>query len=104
MRYPPGPLNFNAYIGLTWRHLFLLWYDPLNYTLSLARNYGDLVFLRVFGYRAYQVNHTALIHEVLVSKAKQFAKLSGPLNAIRQFVGDGIITYEGEPWRRQRLL
>ena len=61
-KYPPGPYNWNAYLGLTWRHVFMLWWDPLNFVTRLNENYGDLVFLRLFNKRGYHVNHPDLIH------------------------------------------
>jgi cytochrome P450 len=104
-RYPPGPFNFNAWIGLTWRHAFRLCLNPLPFIEELACKYGDLVFYRIFWYRVYQVNHPDLIREVLVTKAKSFLKEPRQMSFIRRAAGDGIITTEGEQWLwRRRLL
>jgi cytochrome P450 len=102
---PPGPVNINAAVGLTWRHFFCLWWNPLGFIEYLAREFGGLVFYRIFWFRVYQVNDPELIREVLVNKAKVFLKDQGQIGFIRDTAGEGIITTEGEPWlQRRRML
>ncbi|HZN34171.1 MAG TPA: cytochrome P450 [Pirellulaceae bacterium] len=103
-RYPPGPINFNASFGLTWRHAYSLCRDPLGFVSWAAETYGDVVFYRVFNYVAYQVNHPDLIREVLVTKARSFLKADRQMNIIRQVAGDGLLSAEGELWMRQRRI
>ncbi len=102
-RYPPGPINFNALFGLTWRHAFRLWRDALGF-LDALRAYGDIAFFRLFTVRAYVVNHPDLIREVLVTQREKFRKLPRDVRAVRQITGDGIIVSDGETWRRHRRL
>lgn len=104
MTYPPGPENYNAWIGLTWRHAFRLWWDPLVFTRELARDYGDIVFYRLFSYSAYQINHPDLVREILVTKAKSFVRNDRQMSIIRSYVGEGVLTSEGDFWRRQRRI
>jgi pentalenene oxygenase len=102
-RYPPGPRNFNAAIGLTWRHAACLWRDPLKFVESLRR-FGDLVFFRAFGYRIYVANHPRLIREVLINKRDAFRKSPRDTRAVRQLLGNGVLVSEGDFWLRQRRL
>ena len=103
MRKPPGPINWNAAFGLTWRHAARQWFDPLSFTHEMAR-YGDLTFYRLFIHRAYQINHPELIHEVLVTKARSFVKERRQTNLLRKFAGDGILTTDGVDWVRHRRI
>lgn len=103
-RHPPGPVNFNAAIGLTWRHGLALWLSPLRYITRLARTYGDLTFFRVFGARLYIVNHPSLIREVLVVQQKVFQKLEHSRRVLGSGFGNGLILSEGEPWLRSRRM
>jgi cytochrome P450 len=104
MNLPPGPINYNAGIGLTWRHAFRLWWDPLLFVRELAKEYGDVVFYRLFGYEAYQINHPDLVREILVTKAKSFIRSERQMGIIKSYVGEGVLTSEGEFWRRQRRI
>ncbi|MFN0017171.1 MAG: cytochrome P450 [Pirellulaceae bacterium] len=101
-KHPPGPTNFNAGIGLTWRHGLALWWNPLAYVTKLAETYGDLAFFRVFNSRLYVVNQPSLIREVLVVQQKSFRKLEHSRRVLGSSFGNGLILSEGEPWLRQR--
>lgn len=100
--HPPGPTNFNAGIGLTWRHGLELWWNPLAYVTRLAHTYGDLTFFRVFLGRLYIVNHPSLIREVLVVQQRNFQKLEHSRRVLGSGFGNGLILSEGEPWLRSR--
>ena len=103
-RHPPGPLNYLAPFALTYRHLIQLWYRPLEFFTELHRKYGPIAFFRVFGVRLYAVNDAKLIHEVLVEQNKKFRKTERQMRTLRQIVGNGILTSDGEFWLRQRRL
>jgi cytochrome P450 len=102
-KYPPGPINWNAAIGLTYRHMLRLWWNPLQFVRDMG-TYGDLVFFRMFGVRAYIANHPQLIRDVLIAKREHFRKLPRDVRAVRQLTGNGIIVSEGDLWLRQRRL
>lgn len=102
-KYPPGPTNWNAAFGLTWRHAWRLWWNPLGFIDDL-RKYGDLSFFRLFGIKAYVANHPDLIRDVLITKRNCFRKLERDVRAVRQLTGNGIIVSEGDHWLRQRRM
>lgn len=65
------------------------------------RDIGRFAFL--FG-DVLLVNTPALVHEVLVTRARTFAKSPVLRGALHPLVGEGLFTSEGELWRRQRKL
>src|SRR5690606_41905574 len=57
--------------------------------------------------RGYISSHPDVIHEVLVTKAASCYKDRGVKNkkvGLARFLGDGLLTSDGEFWKRQRKL
>jgi len=79
--------------------------DPLGFLEMCAREYGDVVFLRVAGVDSFVLNHPDYIDEVLVANARNFHKnrttRMRPLNLL---LGNGLVSSEGDFWKRQRRL
>jgi cytochrome P450 len=95
---PPGPTG-----RLLTGNLPELRQDSLGTYVRYARQYGDCVSLRFGPSRITLLSHPDLIEEVLVTKSANFTKHWG-LRAARRLLGDGLLTSEGESWRRQRRL
>jgi len=97
-KFPPGPSpasrsgSFKNYSR-----------DPLGFLPALAREYGDIVTMRLYKFRVYYVNHPDYIEEVLVNQARKFIK-GRILRANKGLFGNGLLTSEGEFWLRQRRL
>ncbi|MFN4258695.1 MAG: cytochrome P450 [Gemmataceae bacterium] len=68
-----------------------------------AREYGDVVGLRFGHRRIYLLSHPDLIQEVLVEQATNFTKHFS-LRMTPLILGNGLLTSEGDFWRRQRRL
>jgi cytochrome P450 len=98
--HPPGPRDwfFGFTVGL--RSLR----EPLAFFQEMAREYGDIAFVRVGPYRTYVINHPSLIREVLVTRAKSFRKWEAQKRVFRKLDGEGLVISEGEFWLRQRRL
>src|SRR3954452_6306042 len=77
--------------------------DRLGYLTECARTHGDMVDLRLVPMRIRVLNHPDLIEEVLVTKSRHFIK-HGPLRQARPSLGNGLLTSEGDFWRKQRKL
>lgn len=77
--------------------------DRLGFLTDCAREYGDVVSLRLGPKRIWALNHPDLIEEVLVHQNRRFHKHFA-LRAARPTLGQGLLTSEGEFWRRQRRL
>jgi cytochrome P450 len=75
----------------------------LDFFTRCARDYGDVVPLNLLGKRVILLNHPDLIEQVLVTHAKNFVKHFG-LRLYMPILGNGLVTSEGDFWRRQRKL
>jgi cytochrome P450 len=78
--------------------------DPLGFLLKAARDYpGDLVRFRQGPREVYLVKHPDLVKDVLVTRQHEFTK-SRALQWAKLFLGEGLLTSEGEVHTRQRRL
>lgn len=77
--------------------------DRLGFFTHCARTYGDAVPLRLLHRRLVLLSHPDLIEQVLVTQAGNFIKHFG-LRLYKPILGNGLVTSEGEFWRRQRKL
>jgi cytochrome P450 len=78
--------------------------DPAGFLLRTARQYpGELVRFRPGPRDVYLVKHPDLIKEVLVTRQHDFSK-SRALQWAKLFLGEGLLTSEGEFHTRQRRL
>jgi cytochrome P450 len=75
----------------------------LGFLTHCARTYGDVVALRLAHRRVLVLSHPDLIKEVLVAQSRQFSKHFG-LRRNPRLLGQGLLTSEGDFWRRQRRL
>ena len=96
---PPGPGGRFPFLGDALSYAR----DPLGFVTRCAREHGDVVRLRLPGPPAYLLNHPDLVERVLVTENRDYKKdreTRGDLG----FLGDGLLTSDGEFWRRQRRL
>ena len=78
--------------------------DPLAFLTRIAREYpGDVVRFRPGPRDSYLVKSPELIKEVLVTRQHDFSKSRG-LEWAKLFLGEGLLTSEGEFHTRQRRL
>jgi cytochrome P450 len=77
--------------------------DRLGVMLQCARQYGDLVPLRLGMRDAYLISDPALIERVLVTDHRYFHK-GRALKRSKPLFGNGLLTSEGDLWRSQRKL
>ena len=77
--------------------------DPLAAITRWAREYGDIFYYHFLHFPIYFLSHPDYIETVLVTENRKFIKGRG-LEANRLLFGDGLLTSEGESWRRQRRL
>jgi cytochrome P450 len=78
--------------------------DPLGFGRTIAAQYGDVVDLRIFNRRLFFLAHPEHIHQVLVQDAEKFHKSPVYRIFLGRALGEGLLTSEGELWRRQRRL
>ena len=78
--------------------------DPLNFFLSLARQYGDVVCYRPAPDIAYLINHPEFVRHILVENHRNYSKDTYSIQVFKKVVGNGLVTSEGETWRQQRRM
>jgi len=95
-RRPPGPAARWGIPGLLATRR-----DQLEWLRRMKARYGDVVEFRVWDHRFVQLNRADLLERVLIRDARHFTK--GPsLRKLREVLGEGLLTSEGELHARQR--
>lgn len=95
---PPGPKP-RFLIG----NIPLTAEDPLAIYTQWAAEFGDIFHYRAAWIQVYFLNHPDFIDFVLVRQPQNFWKDRVIRNS-RWLFGNGLLTNEGEPWKKQRRL
>lgn len=80
-----------------------MWRAPLRLLMTAALGYGDVVRLRMGPRVAYLLTHPDHIKHVLQENYRNYPK-SVMYRKLYPLVGRGLLTSEGDFWRRQRRL
>lgn len=94
---PPGPRGvpyFGSYFGLK---------DPLKLFSEGRDRFGDIAMYRFGPHRFVVINDPVAVQHVLVRNHRNYVK-SRSYQGLRLILGNGLITSEGDFWRRQRRL
>lgn len=95
---PPGPPGLPI-VG----NALLLWEDQLQNAIRAHGEYGDIVRMKFGPFRYYLVSDVDAIKHVLIDNNKNYVK-SRNYQGLKLVLGDGLVTSDGELWRRQRKL
>lgn len=98
-RTPPGPKP-NFLFG----NLIEFGRDVLGFFTTSARQYGDVVSIRLGRAPGCLINHPSLFEYVLLTNNRNFIKHSFFWKHVTDIFGKGLVTNEGAPWLRQRRL
>lgn len=105
--YPPGPpaLSNNIIQQYMFYRDFLK--DPLGKVAGWVAEYGDVFQLQFGDSHQYMITNPEMIREILVKQANIFVK--GPdytdeKTGMARFMGQGLVTSNGDFWKRQRRL
>ena len=79
------------------------WRDPLTLFLESRARYGDVVRFKFGPFQYYLVNDPNVVKHVLVDNPKAYRKSRNYLG-LKVVLGEGLLTSEGDHWRRQRKL
>ena len=94
-RTPPTPTGSNI------RQLVR---DPLNFFQSITAQYGDIVCYRPAPDPAYLINHPDYVRHVLLDNNRNYSKATHSNMIFNKVIGEGLLTSEGEVWRKQRRM
>lgn len=97
-RVPPGPSRAAAV-----RMLAVMTRDRLGMMTAAAERYGDAVRVPVGPKTLYLFNHPDYAKHVLADNSGNYHKGIGQVHA-RRALGDGLLTSDGELWRKQRKV
>jgi cytochrome P450 len=78
--------------------------NPLRFLTDLAHRHGDVVEFRVGPYRCVFLRHPDAVKHVLVDNNHNYDKQTRGYDVLRAFLGNGLLTSEGDFWRRQRRI
>lgn len=94
----PGPR------GVPWfGSVFSAWRDPLGLFMESRERFGDVVRFRFGPFQYYLVSDPNVVKHVLIDNAKAYTK-SRNYQGLKIVLGEGLLTSEGDHWKRQRKL
>lgn len=96
---PPGPRG-HAILG----NLREFAADTLGFATRLAREHGDVARFRLVNREAWLLSAPQAVERVLVSNPRNYAKHAFFWRKVEAIFGRGLLTNEGDDWRRQRRL
>lgn len=96
---PPGPRGLALLSSMR-----ALQRAPLPYLVDLQRHYGDIVGVRFLSWQGCLVFHPEAIQQILQEHHRSYNKDFFALNAFKAFVGNGLVTNNGDSWLQQRRL
>ncbi|HKO94187.1 MAG TPA: cytochrome P450, partial [Polyangiaceae bacterium] len=103
---PPGPAPVTFHPRALVRQWRRMQRDPLLRVRERFERYGDVYRIAFLGRERFVLRHPAHLQEVLIDQAARFEKPhTGPAaRQLQRFLGQGLLTSNGELWRRQRRL
>ncbi|MDQ3929201.1 MAG: cytochrome P450, partial [Chloroflexota bacterium] len=78
--------------------------DLLRFLLNVSRRYGDVSQYTFVSLTEYLVNHPAGVKRVLQENNRNYTKDVFDYNILREALGKGLLTNEGDSWLSQRRL
>jgi len=95
---PPGPRALPTLVGLASRRT-----PSSEVFAAIARAHPRLAHVRMAGEHVYVLTHPDVVREVYVTQGR-FTVKGRALQRSKVLLGEGLLTSEGEVWRRQRRL
>ena len=74
------------------------------FDVMAAQAKGPVCYTKLLGKRIYFVNDAEYVKHILLDHVENYPKSVSYRNNLRPFLGEGLLTSEGEFWKRQRRL
>jgi cytochrome P450 len=100
---PPGPPPRDGALAHA-RYFAGFLLDPIGFVARRFARYGDVYYAPSGGTGLYVIRHPDHLREVLVTRASSFHKTHSALARLSLVLGDGLLTTDGETWKRQRRM
>lgn len=84
-------------------HLFKFKKNPIEFFLNQSKAMGPLYKIKLLNKEYIVVNHPDAVRHVLVNGVKNYSRRKS-YAFLQELLGDGLLTSEGEGWRKQRRL
>ena len=78
--------------------------DPLSFFQSITEQCGDIVYYRPAPDPAILINHPDFVRHVLLENNRNYTKATYSNMIFNKVIGEGLLTSEGEVWRKQRRM
>ena len=79
-------------------------FDMLQFVKDNQPRFGNFHYTKFGWVTFYMITDPDLMHEILVERPEEFHKLKLIKYALGPFLGNGLLTNEGDFWKRQRKL
>ena len=100
----PGPRIPGFMMTMTQLSPVRMEFDSLAYLTENAEKYGSFFAIYAGKNVTYVITDPQLAHEVLVTRHQEFHKAEMIRKAVAPFASNGLLTSEGDFWKRQRKL
>lgn len=104
MRVPPGPPPRKRGLISTLRYGMAFFSDPIGFVGGRFAQYGDIYYAPSGGVGLYVLKDPDHVRDVLITKADDFAKQHSAFEALSEVLGQGLLTTDGDVWKRHRRL
>jgi len=101
---PPGPPPRGDSLLADLRYGASFLFDPFGFVGKRFDRYGDIYYAPSRGQGLYVVRRADHAREVLVQRADAFEKTHTAFDALRGVLGSGLLTADGDVWRKHRRL
>ncbi len=77
--------------------------DPLGFVVATMRDYGNVAKVRLGPAIVYFLSHPEGVKHILMDNHRNY-RLPPSFEDMKEFLGEGLLTTEGEHWRRHRTM
>jgi cytochrome P450 len=98
LKQAPGPTGLTAY-----KYLNMFRLDQFEFWREMSANYGEIARMKAAGLTIYVISNPKHIRYVFSENSANYRK-SFLYNEIKHVLGNGLLTNEGESWKRARRI